>query len=75
MNYVELRSLVREHTHWDFEAASNNLQNILFAISRTDVLSLITEIGIIPEDIGHDSSEENYIRKFRISYSPKLLKR
>lgn len=74
MNYVELRSLIREHTHWDFEAASNNLQNILFAISRTDVLSLMTEIGIIPEDIGHDSSEEKLYTKVSDILFAKALK-
>jgi len=46
MNYIELRSLIRENSNLDFAAASNNLQSVLFDISRTDVLSLITEIGI-----------------------------
>lgn len=63
MNYIDLRSLIRENTGLDFAIASNNLQNILFNLSRADVLSLITEIGIIPEDIGHDSSEEKLYTK------------
>lgn len=74
MNYVDLRSLIRVNSNLDFAVASNNLQNILFNISRTDVLSLITEIGIIPEDIGHDSSEEKLYTKVSDILFAKALK-
>ncbi|WP_299992869.1 HindIII family type II restriction endonuclease [uncultured Bacteroides sp.] len=74
MNYIELRSLIRENSNLDFAAASNNLQSVLFDISRTDVLSLITEIGIIPEDIGHDSSEEKLYTKVSDILFAKALK-
>lgn len=74
MNYIELRSLIRENTNLDFAIASNNLQNILFNLSRIDVLSLITEIGIIPEDIGHDSSEEKLYTKVSDILFAKALK-
>lgn len=74
MNYIELRSLIRENSNLDFAAASNNLQRVLFDISRTDVLSLITEIGIIPEDIGHDSSEEKLYTKVSDILFAKALK-
>lgn len=74
MNYIDLRSLIRENSNLDFAAASNNLQNILFDISRTDILSLITEIGIIPEDIGHDSSEEKLYTKVSDILFAKALK-
>ena len=74
MNYIDLRSLIRENSNLDFAAVSNNLQNILFDISRTDVLSLITEIGIIPEDIGHDSSEEKLYTKVSDILFAKALK-
>lgn len=74
MNYIDLRSLIRENSNLDFAAASNNLQSILFDISRTDVLSLITEIGIIPEDIGHDSSEEKLYTKVSDILFAKALK-
>ena len=40
MNYVELRSLIRDNSNLDFATASNNLQNVIFDISRIDVLSL-----------------------------------
>lgn len=74
MNYIDLRSLIRDNATTDFATASNNLQNILFDISRTEVLSLITEIGIIPEDIGHDSSEEKLYTKVSDILFAKALK-
>lgn len=74
MNYIDLRYLIRMNSNLDFATASNNLQNILFTISRTDVLSLITEIGIIPEDIGHDSSEEKLYTKVSDILFAKALK-
>ncbi len=74
MNYIDLRSLIRENLNLDFVTASNNLQDILFNINRTDVLSLITEIGIIPEDIGHDSSEEKLYTKVSDILFAKALK-
>lgn len=74
MNYIDLRSLIREYSNLDFAIASNNLQSLLFDISRTDVLSLITEIGIIPEDIGHDSSEEKLYTKVSDILFAKALK-
>lgn len=74
MNHIDLRTLIRENSNLDFATASNNLQSILFDISRTDVLSLITEIGIIPEDIGHDSSEEKLYTKASDILFAKALK-
>lgn len=74
MNYIDLRSLIRDNSNLDFSTASNNLQSILFDISRIDVLSLITEIGIIPEDIGHDSSEEKIYAKVSDILFAKALK-
>jgi HindIII restriction endonuclease. len=74
MNYIDLRSLIRENTNLDFKIASKNLQNILFNLSRTDVLPLITEISIIPEDIGHDSSEEKLYTKVSDILFAKALK-
>lgn len=74
MNYIDLRSLIRKNSNFDFATASNNLQSILFDISRTDVLSLITEIGIIPEDIVHDSSEEKLYTKVSDILFAKALK-
>lgn len=74
MNYIELRTLIRENSNSDFGTASDNLQNILFGIDRADVMSLITEIGVIPEDIGHDSSEEKLYAKVSDILFAKALK-
>jgi type II restriction enzyme len=74
MNYIDLRSLIRETSNLDFTTASNHLHSILFNISRTDVLSLIKEIGIIPEDIEHDSSEEKLYAKVSDILFAKALK-
>ena len=74
MNYTELRSLIKENLNLDFISASNKLQDILFRINRKDVLSLITEIGIIPEDIEHDSSEEKLYTKTSDILFAKALK-
>ena len=74
MNWTDLRSLIRDNSNSDFATASNNLQSILFNISRTDVLSLIKEIGIIPEDIEHDSSEEKIYTKVSDILFAKALK-
>lgn len=74
MNYTELRYLIKENLNLGFKSASNNLQNILFDINRKDVLSLITEIGIIPEDIEHDSTEEKLYTKVSDILFAKALK-
>ncbi len=74
MNYIDLRSLIRDNSKLDFAVAGNNLQRILLGISRTDVLALITEIGIIPEDIAHDSSEEKLYAKVSDILFAKALK-
>ena len=39
------------------------MQDIVFSLSKKDVTELVTEIGIIPEDIAHDSSEEKLYSK------------
>lgn len=74
MNYIDLRSLIRENSNLKFAVASSNLQDVLFGISKTDLLSLITEIGIIPEDIVHDSSEEKLYTKVSDILFAKALK-
>ena len=44
-------------------AASERLQEILYALNKADTLELISQIGAIPEDIVHDSSEEKLYTK------------
>ncbi len=65
MNYNELRSVIKEYSNTNFVLASNYLQEILFEIDKESLLSIIAEIGIIPEDIEHDSSEEKLYQGFR----------
>lgn len=74
MNYTDLRTLLQECSKLDFATASNRLQDTLFGVSRADVLSLVKEIGIIPEDIRHDSSEEKLYAKASDILFAKVLK-
>ena len=74
MNYNELRSVIKEYSNTNFVSASNNLQEILFEIDKKSLLSIIAEIGIIPEDIEHDSSEEKLYTKVSDILFAKSLK-
>ena len=47
----------------NFVAATQKLQGIIFNLPKSDIIELITEIGTIPEDIGHDSTEEKLYTK------------
>ena len=47
----------------DFYTISKELENKIFAISNTDLKNIISEIGIIPENIKHDSTEEKLFSK------------
>ncbi len=74
MNYTELRILIKDKIRENFVDASNELQQILFAIDTVDTIDIITEIGIIPEDIPHDSSEEKLYTKVSDILFAKALK-
>ncbi len=50
-------------TQADFLSASSEMERHVFALALNDFRYLITEIGIIPEDIAHDSSEEKLYAK------------
>lgn len=39
------------------------MQDVVFSLSKENITELITEIGAIPEDIAHDSSEEKLYSK------------
>jgi type II restriction enzyme len=39
------------------------IQKIVFDLKKEELVPIITEIGSIPEDIGHDSSEEKLYAK------------
>ena len=74
MDFRELRILIRNNIDNDFFEASNELEDILFNISTEETLPLITEIGIIPEDIAHDSTEEKLYTKTSDILFAKALK-
>lgn len=63
MDFINLKEDILRKSKIDFVTASTLLEQLIFSTSRDEVLELITEIGIIPEDIGHDSSEEKLYTK------------
>lgn len=74
MNFTELRTEINSCIGLDFQTASSKLQNIIFNLQRADILELIVEIGTIPEDIGHDSTEEKLYTKASDILFAKALK-
>lgn len=74
MNFTELRTEINSCIGLDFQTASIKLQNIIFNLQRADILELIVEIGTIPEDIGHDSTEEKLYTKASDILFAKALK-
>lgn len=63
MTFEELKRLIYSCKGLSFIAASDKLQEVVFALSKADTLELISQIGAIPEDIGHDSTEEKLYTK------------
>jgi type II restriction enzyme len=64
MNFIDLRiEIKKESQKGDFEDSSNLIQESIFGLNKQELIPLITEIGAIPEDIGHDSSEEKLFSK------------
>ena len=64
MNFTELKTLINNLSKTEsFQAACNEIQNIIFSLKKSEFIPLITEIGAIPEDIMHDSSEEKLYAK------------
>jgi len=58
MNFKELCKLIDDlAAAFSFQEASDTLENKVFSLSRDDFIPLVTEIGTIPESIGHDSTE------------------
>lgn len=74
MNFAELRAELKSCVALDFQQASNQLQNTIFGLKKADVLELIVEIGTIPEDIVHDSTEEKLYTKVSDILFAKALK-
>ena len=64
MKFDELCELIRDlSAKTTFQEAGNELEIALFNCSKKDFIPLITEIGTIPEYIGHDSKEEKLYSK------------
>lgn len=64
MNFCELKSIIKDFSvNKNFQDASEKIQNIIFSLNKTDFIPLITEIGSIPEDIAHDSTEDELYTK------------
>lgn len=64
MLFSELRVLIKEKsTNYNFNVASDELQSCIFSLDKADFLPLVTQIGSIPEDIPHDSTEEKLYTK------------
>ena len=63
MNFQELKTKITEESEQDFITASTQLERLIFSCTKDDILNIITAIGIIPEDIRHDSSEEKLYTK------------
>lgn len=63
MNYIELRQVIKRLSELDFSVSSNMVEELIFKLAANEIMPLITEIGTIPEDIEHDSSEEKLYTK------------
>lgn len=64
MNFTELCKTIDEFTiRYDFQNASEALEDKIFSLQKNDFIPLVTEIGTIPESIGHDSTEEKLYSK------------
>jgi type II restriction enzyme len=64
MNFAELRAVIKEESSkGNFENSTETIQKLVFALNQNDLIQIITEIGAIPEDIGHDSTEEKLYAK------------
>ncbi len=63
MTFEELKRMIYSCKELSFTAASDRLQEIVFALNKADTLELISQIGAIPEDIGRDSTEEKLYTK------------
>ena len=74
MNYKNIKKLVKNLANRNFIEASDNLQDVIWGISLPDTISIIAEVGIIPEDIPHDSTEEKLYAKVSDILFAKALK-
>lgn len=84
MNFDTLKQEIKDKSSLPFTTASEQLEERLFKCSKTDLLEIILNIGAIPEDISHDSTEEKLYTKvsdivfakslMEMGYSVRVLK-
>ena len=65
MNFVELRAFISKESKnsSSFIESGLKLQETIFNLSKEELLPITMQIGTIPEDIPHDSSEEKLYAK------------
>jgi len=64
LDFLELRSIIKDESRkGTFIPSTDLIQKIVFDLKKERIIPIITEIGSIPEDIGHDSSEEKLYAK------------
>ncbi len=66
MNFDELKMGIKsesESTETSFEVSSERLKDIIFEMDKDSFKKIVIDIGVIPEDIKHDSSEEKLFSK------------
>ncbi|MCL1994123.1 MAG: HindIII family type II restriction endonuclease [Spirochaetes bacterium] len=64
MDFSELRAIIKdESSKGAYVPSSDLIQKIVSELKKHEIIPIITEIGSIPEDIGHDSSEEKLYAK------------
>ena len=63
MTFEELKIELSDCSSLSFPDATQRLQEMIFALDRANIIQLVSQIGAIPEDIGHDSTEEKLYAK------------
>ena len=63
MTFTDLRTEIHNCDRLGFVAATKKIHNIIFDLDKDNLIHLITQIGTIPEDIGHDSKQEKLYTK------------
>ena len=65
MNFIELKQFISTESQRDtsFEEATSEITNVILQCNKPDLIDIVSEIGVIPETIGHDSSEEKLFAK------------
>lgn len=63
MKFNDLKIEILDCSRLPFGEATLRLQERIFALSKLDIIELISQIGAIPEEIGHDTTEEKLYTK------------